>query len=269
MYQINISKQNGEFDVYSCNDYNNAIAFAKTELQSGKTYAEIVRASDNCLCWTSDDSPYLQQYLEYDNEKWINLEQINHTSSDKPSVYFDIDGTLGFWYQDTKGFVYPDEVLDPKFHYFRNIEPHPFMITLAKELSEKGYDVCVISSADKNTIRDKWSWLQENCSFIKEENLFFCPLGADKTQFVKGNAEKSILIDDYKVNLEKWVGIPAKAVNSINSASKDMISIDGNLAEKDPLKWDGIMNKAINDISHALLTAEKGIVQNKRQYIKE
>lgn len=249
MYTVTSVNDNYEGNTSEHETYKAAVDAARQTAAEGYD-VKIERSSDNCICWSSDDSPILKRYEEYDNEQWINLTKGNGAKSDKPSIYFDIDGTLGMWYQDTRGMVYPDQVLNPHYHYFRNIEPHPFMIELASELNDRGYDVCIISSADKNTIRDKWEWLQEHCSFINEENIFFCPLGADKSEFIKGNAEISILVDDYKVNLEQWKGTPIKAINSINSVSKDMICIDGNKAETThTAQWDKMMQAAVQTVS--------------------
>lgn len=249
MYTVTSVNDSYEGNTSEYETYQAAVDAARQTAAAGYD-VKIERSSDNCICWASEDSPILKWYEECDNEQWVNLTKGIGESSDKPSVYFDIDGTLGMWYQDTRGMVYPDQVLNPHYHYFRNIEPHPFMIELAYELYSKGYDVCTISSSAKDTIRDKWEWLEDHCPFIKDENRFFCPLGADKNEFIKGNAEKSVLIDDYKVNLEQWKGTPIKAINSINSASKDMICIDGNKAETThTLQWDKLMKSAIQTVS--------------------
>ena len=51
--------------------------------------------------------------------------------------------------------------------------------------------------------------------------------GFYRIDFVKGNAEYSILIDDYKENLKQWKGIPVKAINTINSPDANMTNIMG------------------------------------------
>ena len=86
------------------------------------------------------------------NEVWNDVKGIyyqrpvNRTSS----VYFDIDGTLAYFYRDGKGLTY-EEMFEPENHYFRNLEPHTYMIKLAENLSLTE-DVCVISSADLSLI---------------------------------------------------------------------------------------------------------------------
>ena len=185
---------------------------------------------------SSKDSPVLiDRFLKASSEEW--KLQTDHGGmhgehSDKPSVYFDIDGTLGKWYADGRGYSSLEEIIDPENHYFRDIEPHPFMVQLAQHLQEEGYDVCVISAADRDTIRDKMEWVQKNLPFVPEENVFFSPLGADKTKFIKDNAEISVLIDDYNVNLEAWTGKAIKAINTVNSHQDKYAEIDMTVPER-------------------------------------
>lgn len=188
---------------------------------------ENVSISDDrgLLIWQSNDDVELQKYLSYSYDEWHTLEKGHHEKSSRPSVYFDIDGTLGKWYTDGRGLSY-EELIDPINHYFRNIEPHDMMINLARELHEKGIDVCIISAAEKDTIRDKWEWIDEHLPFIPKENICFAPIGADKSQFVKDNSVISILVDDYNKNLEQWKGTPIKAINTVNSHQDKFLEID-------------------------------------------
>ena len=251
MYTVLYAYNGTEKQAFKADDFKQALIYAKV-LSKSKHFVEIKRATDETVCWASTDSPSMSRYTEMNTEQWLNLTEGFIERSDLPSIYFDIDGTLGYWYQDARGMIYPAEVLDPRTHYFRNIEPHRFMIELAGNLADKGYDVCVISAADHNNIRDKVEWLHEHCPFISDENIFFCPLGADKNRFVKGNAHISILIDDYSRNLHEWTGIPVKAINSINSVDSQMLCIDGYRAETDGRLWSSAMNAAMRDVSQLL-----------------
>ena len=220
-----------------------------------ETYG-VFRTSDDFEMYSTGDSPELKKYLSHTGDEWKSLDGINRDTQEKPSVYFDIDGTLGYWYEDRRGMSYPEEVLDPKNHYFRNIAPHSFMIELANTLQERGADVCIMSAADRDTIRDKWEWIQEHMPFVKEENIFFCPIGADKTEFVKGNAERSVLVDDYPKNLREWSGYAVKAINSVNTHQDIFPEIDGIRAETsgDEKTWNAVLCGAVSDIE-ALLDA--------------
>ena len=187
----------------------------------------------NCITYLKSlQSLPLQQAVSL----WDNLKEINYAKlkSMKPSIYIDIDGTLAYFYRNGRGFTY-EEMFFPGNHYFRNLEPHIYMIYLVETLS-KFRDVCIISSADYKTIQDKYEWIKEYLPFISDDNIFFCPLGVDKTKFVKGNAEKSILIDDYNLNLEAWDkngGVAIKAINSINTPTERFVHI--NVRDKE--KW--------------------------------
>lgn len=194
-----------------------AIALAKEELNymlidfnNDVHRAYVVDTNNGLTLWSSSDSPEYEAALT----RSLTGSQIH---SEHPSVYFDIDGVLGKWYADARGYSSLDEIIDPRNHYFRDIEPHPAAIELARVLCDKGADVCIISAADINTIRDKWEWISENLPFINKDNIFFCPLGADKADYVKGNSDYSVLIDDYNVNLDAWRGTAMKAINTVNS----------------------------------------------------
>lgn len=140
--------------------------------------------------------------------------------SNSPSVYFDTDGTLCYWYPDGRGFAYPEQILDPATHYYRDLEAHHFVVELAKHLAKAGVDVCLLGAADYKTIPDKVAWYAEFLSFIPKENIFFCPIGASKADYGRQNAEISVLIDDYHKNLDEWEkagGIAVKLVTDQNT----------------------------------------------------
>ena len=154
----------------------------------------------------------------------------------KPSIYFDMDGTLARWYENSKGLIYPEEVLDPKFHYYRDLEAHIYTVELCRRLIKYRKDVCIISASDERCIEDKLIWLKTEIPSIDERNIFFCPIGADKSQYIKNNIKGSILIDDYNKNLEEWKlagGTPFKLVNTINSPSTKYENILCGRTEKD------------------------------------
>ncbi len=238
-YGVLWKDNHGNSDYYTSHeDLESAISIAEIELQY-KDKAEdyeivevtVIDERNNLPVWKSTDPPELKAYLALDHEQWQSLTHGHHERSNEPSVYFDIDGTLGKWYSDGRGLSL-EEMIDPANHYFRNIEPQDMVVALAKYLHEQGKDVCVISAAYKDTIRDKWDWVKEHLPFIPNENICFAPIGADKTNFVKGNAEISVLNDDYNKNLEEWKGVPVKALNGVNSHSDKFMEIDFHSIEK-------------------------------------
>lgn len=213
-------------------DFATAVDIAE-EYASENIPCGVFQESNTLCMYKTSDHELLKQYLQYSSDEWNALDNFPHEYSDKPSVYFDIDGTLGYWYADGRGMTYPEEILDPNNHYFRNIDPHPFMIALTRELQREGCDVCIISAADRNTINDKWEWIDEYLPHIPKENICFCPIGADKTEFVKGNADISVLIDDYPKNLEEWKGASVKVINNVNSHQEKFPEINCKKAEKE------------------------------------
>lgn len=180
---------------------------------------------DECDRVQATSNEFLQQYITYSSDEWTECKEKPAEYRDEPSVYFDIDGTLGEFNKNAS----MEEIFDTRNHYFRHIKPEEMVINLAMKLHEDGVDVCVISAAARDTIKDKYDWIREHLPFIPDENICFAPLGSDKTQFVKQNAEISILIDDYNPNLKDWKehgGHAIKMLNGINSSHSGYSEID-------------------------------------------
>lgn len=161
--------------------------------------------------------------------------------------YFDIDGTLGRWYKDGRGYSL-EEIIAEETHYFRDIEEHPMMIMLAKTLDEMGHTVCVLSASAESTKEDKRYWVREHLPFVKEENIFFAPLKDGEHGNVKKSdyvidAENSVLIDDWWVNLKEWSGKAVKAINSINSHQDEYYEIDLSKTEENYLAMKELIEK--------------------------
>lgn len=218
-------KKVDEYGVFTISKNINLLSDAINLAKQEKYLSAVIDNGNGLTVWSSQDHPSLKKYLELDHEQWQTLEKGNHPISKKPSIYFDIDGTLGKWYSDARGLSL-EEMINPSNHYFKKIEEIELMVKLAKYLHEAGEDVCVVSASYKDTIRDKWDWIDEHLPFIPKENIFFAPIAADKTNFVKGNADISILIDDYNLNLEQWKGVSIKAINGINSHQTKHEEID-------------------------------------------
>lgn len=197
---------------------------------------QIIRASDGFVMYDTAHDWILKEYEVLSNSTWSELDHKYSKrifDSHKSSVYFDVDGTLAYWHKDGKGLSYPEEILDPKNHYYRELEPHNFMIDLAKKLHDEGVDVCILSATDRNCFSDRWEWIDKYLPFIPKNNIILCPVGANKSHFCKCNSEQSILIDDYEKNLEDWKGLPIKSLNSVNSPSVKFNTIETVKAEEE------------------------------------
>ena len=190
---------------------------AKEESKWSKQPVEKADNNGKFVVYDPNDSEILKMYtcLSYDEWASIDSSPFAKYEPEKKSFYFDLDGTLAKWYPDMRGFEYED-IVSGGIHYFRDLEPVAEMIILAEKLNAEGEDVCVISASAKDTIGDKWFWIKDNLPFVKEENICFCPLGADKSKFIKGNAKVSVLFDDYNINLFRWKGYAVKVLNGVN-----------------------------------------------------
>ena len=132
---------------------------------------------------------------------WNNLDKIDfekETISDKPRIFFDMDGVLAeFNAEKPMEEVYSEG-------YFKNLLPQANMCILAEDLSVAGYEVCILSksnfSENQNAIQEKIEWLQKYLPCIKPDNYYFVPLDANKKDFIPNPSPKDILIDDYLKN---------------------------------------------------------------------
>lgn len=199
-------------ELLTSNDLELLIKTARMNQDYGFALYDIVNQNDaQCRYWISDETCFYRT-----------------AKSTQPTVYIDMDGTLFYWYPDGKGFAYPEEILDPEVHYYRDLEAHEYTIRLARRLCDEGMDVCILSAADYRTIPDKMACCQKYLPFIPKENIFFCPIGAEKGAYGRRNAPISALIDDYHKNLdsfEKWGGIAIKLVTEQNSADSSRFQL--------------------------------------------
>lgn len=216
-------------------DYYEALARAKFVWRySSDVIREITisRPADGFMYYSTSHDKELRRYEEMSIDQWHMLEENGNMTAAYQSVYIDIDGTAAYWHTDGKGLSYPEQILDPKYHYYRDLEPHEYIIDLARELQNRGLDVCILSATDREVFADRWEWIEENMPFIPKENIFMCPIGADKSKFCKNNAEISILIDDYEKNLDEWKGKTFKSINNVNSLSEKHSNINTAKLEK-------------------------------------
>ena len=257
--------------------YESALKIAKQELlyhsepDCCKTDRVILhRYSDDFVLWDSEHPEVLKFYEEFSADRWQCSSGISRTVSDKPSVYIDVDGTAAYWHSDGKGLSYPEQILDWRYHYYLNLESHIFIVDLAEQLVNKGYDVCILSATGRECFADRFEWIKNNMPFISTENIFLCPIGADKNDFCKGNAHKSILIDDYEENLNQWRGMALKSLNSVNSPSASHETIPTRdyerLAETNATLYDMNLQSSVEYIESRLkeLDVNLRINQNKK-----
>lgn len=89
-----------------------------------------------------------------------------------------------------------DYINEPGF--FRNLEPIPDAIPAMRQLQTK-YDVFIVSAAMefRNSLTDKFDWLQEHFPFIAWENIVFCG---------KKIVDVDIMIDDRIKNFVDFKG---------------------------------------------------------------
>lgn len=96
MYEIRVFYEDDGYYIKSLtlNNYSEAVQTATDISKSSAVITDIIRDADRNCCWCSEDSSTLKRYIELDAEEYLNLPKGFNGSSDKPMVYFDMDGTL-------------------------------------------------------------------------------------------------------------------------------------------------------------------------------
>lgn len=140
----------------------------------------------------------------------------------KTRIFVDMDGVLAEW----KGCSEFKELFEEG--YFIDLLPQDWVIEGIKNVIESMNDlveVFVLSSVlpTKYAIPEKAAWLDKYIN-LPEENRIWVPNGDNKADHVPGGIQPTdILIDDYSLNLHRWVnsgGIGIKVLNGVNWKNK-------------------------------------------------
>lgn len=155
------------------------------------------------------------------------------SSSDKPRLFIDMDGTLAEWRNITLNITSDEEreyilsvlneiLLTPG--YYSSLKPHEEMVEAVKILS-KEYDVYILSCAIEkkgipSPVTEKEEWLDKYMPDIKKDHRIFVPDGKNKADYIPGGIRPNdFLLDDYTKNLkafEKSGGCGIKVNNYVN-----------------------------------------------------
>ena len=127
-------------------------------------------------------------------------------------IFYDIDNTLAIF--STKN--QEGESLERMFEkgFFLNLKPMEQIQEVLAGLMYGGHEVYLLSACIDSPYckPEKKKWIKKYLPFIPEENIFLVPVGTNKAEAI-GNVTGTILVDDYKKNLQQWQqagGIPVK-----------------------------------------------------------
>jgi 5'(3')-deoxyribonucleotidase len=110
--------------------------------------------------------------------------------------------------------------------FFENLDPYkeaPFVVLM---LMQMGFNVYILSACQDNghCKPEKRESLRKHFPFIKDEQIIFVMNGENKAEKIMERGldiSKSILIDDYYVNIENWIDLGGVAIKKSYSGKTD------------------------------------------------
>lgn len=144
-------------------------------------------------------------------------------------LYYDLDNTGVQFCKDKE-----DEkiIIKDKMHlegYYRNLPTIDMFVEALKKLHDEGiHELYILSSCIDTPYcrKEKLEFIEEHLPFIKKENIILIDSGENKISFIKTPLNRSLLIDDFKLNLQKWEsegGIAIKKRGSDKEGYKYMV----------------------------------------------
>ena len=150
------------------------------------------------------------------------------------NLFFDMDNTLFIFSKDGRDDL---SLIAQQFKgFFENLEPYPEGPRVLKKLIEMGFNVYILSSCMTNEYcrPEKRESLRKHFPFLKDEQIIFVNNGENKAQKIKEmgiDISKSILVDDYCVNLQAWMDEGGLAIKKTYSGKERLIPQVKNLNE--------------------------------------
>ena len=126
---------------------------------------------------------------------------------EKLHLYYDLDNTGVQFCKDKE-----DEkiVIKEKMHlegYYRNLPIIDNFVETLKRLHDEGeHEIYILSSCIDSPYcrKEKLEFIEEHLSFLKSENIILINSGENKISFIKTPLNRSLLIDDFRLNLQQW-----------------------------------------------------------------
>jgi len=144
------------------------------------------------------------------------------------TIYIDMDGVVANFDKAVKAMqhIYEQPWLDiPNF--FLNLEPIGNPNARIEELQQLGYKVYILTKVDisdgPERAINKYDWVSRHIPCISKDEVIIVPIDKEKTKYLRSDIKDSVLLDDYKGNLNDWTnkgGIAVKFGNKYKATRK-------------------------------------------------
>lgn len=162
--------------------------------------------------------------VEYDKNIIKNI--LNTYKGLKPKdvhLFFDMDNTLFIFSVNSR-----DDIslkLQENEGFFKNLKPMNGAPETLLKLKDLGFNIYILSACMDNEYceKEKKESLHIHFPFIDEKNMIFTKHGENKAERITSmgiDIKKSILIDDYYVNLLNWMELGGLAIKKTFSGKK-------------------------------------------------
>lgn len=141
-------------------------------------------------------SKYNRELINANIERFISL----NLKPYEVDIYFDMDNTLCLF--SPFGDIETSCRVMNQEGFYRELLCFPEAPAVLYNLQTIGFNVKILSSCiDSKYCRpEKQAWVNYHLPFVEDKNIFLLPVGQSKSDLIS-NPTKSILVDDYHINI--------------------------------------------------------------------
>jgi len=171
-------------------------------------------------------------------------------------IYVDMDNTICLFSIHGK----EPEALVKMYEegYYKNLPVLDDAVKVLPVLQAIGFNVFILSACINSPYcrKEKMEWISYHLPTIEKDKIILCDVGEDKARFVR-DIRRSILIDDFHRNIQKWLDAGGVAIKKTYSNKPRPVLTIHNFVEIFQILYSlGVLNNPTN------LTSQEQIERN-------